>query len=137
MLVIAEATKGKAGGRQFRIHKPEYTLMDRRMPVMTVLRPFRRFAGIPAGPHQVLTSSTAMKISTVHAGRAQGYLLKDCSSTNWKRPFERCTPGLPPHSNVVADRLAERMGSSDLTGRELEVLEQIVRVRVTRKSHLY
>ncbi len=28
---------------------------------------------------------------------------------------------------VVAERLAERMGGSDLTGRELEVLEQIVR----------
>jgi DNA-binding NarL/FixJ family response regulator len=34
---------------------------------------------------------------------------------------------------VVAERLAERMGGSDLTGRELEVLELIVRGRSNKE----
>ena len=34
---------------------------------------------------------------------------------------------------VVAERLAERMTGSDLTGRELEVLEEIVRGRTNKE----
>ncbi len=57
---------------------------------------------------------------------AQGYLLKDMFFEELEDAIRKVHGGsrrIPAH---VAERLAERMGSSDLTGREIEVLEQIV-----------
>jgi len=57
---------------------------------------------------------------------AQGYLLKDMFFEELEDAIRRVHGGsrrIPAH---VAERLAERMGSSDLTAREIEVLEQIV-----------
>ena len=57
---------------------------------------------------------------------AQGYLLKDMFFEELEDAIRKVHGGSRRIPTAVAERLAERMGSSDLTGRELEVLEQIV-----------
>jgi two-component system NarL family response regulator len=57
---------------------------------------------------------------------AQGYLLKDMFFEELEDAIRKVHGGSRRIPAQVAERLAERMGSSDLTGREIEVLEQIV-----------
>jgi two-component system NarL family response regulator len=57
---------------------------------------------------------------------AQGYLLKDMFFEELEEAIRKVHGGSRRIPTQVAERLAERMGSSDLTGRETEVLEQIV-----------
>ncbi len=57
---------------------------------------------------------------------AQGYLLKDVFFEELEDAIRKVHAGSRWIPAQVAERLAERMGSSDLTGREIEVLEQIV-----------
>jgi DNA-binding NarL/FixJ family response regulator len=57
---------------------------------------------------------------------AQGYLLKDMFFEELEDAIRTVHAGGRRIPGVVAERLAGRMGGSDLTGRELEVLEQIV-----------
>ena len=129
MLVIAEATNGKQAIEQFRIHQPDITLMDLRMPVMSgveAISAIRR--EFPQARIIVLTTFDGDEdiYRSLQAG-AQGYLLKDMFFNELEEAVRKVHAGLRRIPNVVADRLAERMGSSDLTGRELEVLEQIVK----------
>jgi len=129
MMVIAEATNGKQAIEQFRIHQPDITLMDLRMPVMSgveAISAIRR--EFPQARIIVLTTFDGDEdiYRSLQAG-AQGYLLKDMFFNELEEAVRKVHAGLRRIPNVVADRLAERMGSSDLTGRELEVLEQIVK----------
>jgi len=129
MMVIAEATNGKQAVEQFRIHQPDITLMDLRMPVMSgveAISAIRR--EFPQARIIVLTTFDGDEdiYRSLQAG-AQGYLLKDMFFNELEEAVRKVHAGLRRIPNVVADRLAERMGSSDLTGRELEVLEQIVK----------
>jgi DNA-binding NarL/FixJ family response regulator len=129
MMVIAEATNGKQAVEQFRIHQPDITLMDLRMPVMSgveAISAIRR--EFPQARIIVLTTFDGDEdiYRSLQAG-AQGYLLKDMFFNELEEAVRKVHAGLRRIPNVVADRLAERMGSSDLTGRELEVLEEIVK----------
>jgi len=129
MMVIAEATNGKQAVEQFRIHQPDITLMDLRMPVMSgveAISAIRR--EFPQARIIVLTTFDGDEdiYRSLQAG-AQGYLLKDMFFNELEEAVRKVHAGSRRIPNVVADRLAERMGSSDLTGRELEVLEQIVK----------
>jgi len=58
---------------------------------------------------------------------AQGYLLKDMFFEELEDAIRKVHAGARRIPSLVAERLAERMAGSDLTGRELEVLEEIVR----------
>ena len=57
---------------------------------------------------------------------AQGYLLKDMFFEELEDAIRKVHSGSRRIPAQVAERLAERMAGSDLTGREIEVLEQIV-----------
>jgi two-component system NarL family response regulator len=61
----------------------------------------------------------------VQAG-AQGYLLKDMFFEELEAAIRKVHAGARLIPGSVAERLAARMSSSELTGRELEVLRQIV-----------
>ena len=69
---------------------------------------------------------------------AQGYLLKDMIIEELESAIRKVHAGGRQLPTVVAERLAERMSGSDLTGRELEVLEEIVRGRSNKEiaAHL-
>jgi two-component system NarL family response regulator len=128
MSVIAEGTNGQQAIELYRLHRPDITLMDLRMPqlggveAITAIR--KEF---PDARLIVLTTFDGDEdiYRSLQAG-AQGYLLKDMFFEELEEAIRKVHGGsrrIPTH---VAERLAERMGSSDLTGREIEVLEQIV-----------
>ena len=128
MEVIAEGTDGRQAVELYRKLKPDVLLTDLRMPVMTgveAIAAIRR--EFPSARVIVLTTFDGDEdiYRSLQAG-AQGYLLKDMFFEELEDAIRTVHAGGRRIPGVVAERLAGRVGGSDLTGRELEVLEQIV-----------
>jgi DNA-binding NarL/FixJ family response regulator len=128
MEVIAEGTDGRQAVELYRKLKPDVLLTDLRMPVMTgveAIAAIRR--EFPGARVIVLTAFDGDEdiYRSLQAG-AQGYLLKDMFFEELEDAIRTVHAGGRRIPGVVAERLAGRVGGSDLTGRELEVLEQIV-----------
>jgi two-component system NarL family response regulator len=128
MVVVAEGTNGQEAIDLFRLHRPDVTLMDLRMPqmggveaIVAIRKEFRDARMI------ILTTYDGDEdiYRSLQAG-AQGYLLKDMFFEELEDAIRKVHAGARRIPTQVAERLAERMGSSVLTVREVEVLEQIV-----------
>ncbi len=135
MEVIAEGTNGQQAIELFRQHQPDITLMDLRMPVIggvDAISLIRR--EFPAARIIVLTTYDGDEdiYRSLQAG-AQGYLLKDMFFEELEQAIRKVHAGSRLIPGPVAERLAERMSGSNLTGRELEVLEEIVRGRSNKE----
>ena len=129
MTVVAEGTNGQEAIELFRSHRPDVTLMDLRMPVVGGVEAITRIRReFPNARIVVLTTFDGDEdiYRSLQAG-AQGYLLKDMFFEELEEAIRKVHAGSRRIPTVVAERLAERMGGSDLTSRELEVLEQIVK----------
>src|SRR5437879_784646 len=125
MAVVAEGTNGQQAIELYRLHRPDVTLMDLRMPelggveaIIAIRKEFRDARLI------VLTTYDGDEdiYRSLQAG-AQGYLLKDMFFEELEDAIRKVHAGSRRIPAQVAERLAERMGSSDPTSRELEVLE--------------
>jgi DNA-binding NarL/FixJ family response regulator len=128
MRVIAEGTNGREAVALYREHRPDVMLMDLRMPEMggvEAISAIRR--EWPGAKVIVLTTYDGDEdiYRSLQAG-AQGYLLKDMFFDELESAIRAVHAGGRKIPGVVAERLAERMSGSDLTGRELEVLKLIV-----------
>ena len=128
MEVIAEGTNGQQAIELYRQHKPDVMLIDLRMPVLSgveAISAIRR--EFPAARMIVLTTYDGDEdiYRSLQAG-AQGYLLKDVFFEELEAAIRKVHAGSRRIPAAVAERLAERMSGSELTTRELEVLQQIV-----------
>ena len=129
MRVIAQGTNGREAVALYREHRPDVVLMDLRMPEMGGVEAIsairREFSDAKV---IVLTTYDGDEdiYRSLQAG-AQGYLLKDMFFDELESAIRAVHAGGRKIPGVVAERLAGRMGGSDLTGRELEVRELIVR----------
>src|SRR6266849_2112252 len=135
MSVVAEGTNGQQAIDLYRLHRPDVTLMDLRMPelggveaIVAIRKEFRDARLI------VLTTYDGDEdiYRSLQAG-AQGYLLKDMFFEELELAIRKVNSGSRLIPGPVAERLAERMSGSNLTGRELEVLEEIVRGRSNKE----
>ena len=127
--LVAEAENGERAVALFREHRPDVVLMDLRMPVMDGVEAIRTItAEFPAARILALTTyeGDADIRRALEAG-ARGYLLKDMllteviSAVRAVRRGERVIPA------AVATRLAEFPERSELSERELEVLQLVAR----------
>jgi two-component system NarL family response regulator len=140
MEVIAEGTNGQQAIELYREHQPDVMLIDLRMPVLTGVEAIAAIRKeFPGARMIVLTTYDGDEdiYRSLQAG-AQGYLLKDVFFEDLEEAIRKVHAGSRRIPSVVAERLAERMSGSDLTGRELEVLQQIVAGRSNKEigSHL-
>jgi DNA-binding NarL/FixJ family response regulator len=129
MTVVAEGTNGQQAVDLYRQHRPDVVLMDLRMPVMggvEAIMAIRR--ELAAARIIVLTTYDGDEdiYRSLQAG-AQGYLLKDVFFDELEDAIRTVYSGRRRIPDVVAEKLAGRIGGSDLTVRELEVLEEIIR----------
>lgn len=135
MAVVAEGTNGQQAVDLYRQHKPDVVLMDLRMPVMggveAIMAIRQEFA---AARIIVLTTYDGDEdiYRSLQAG-AQGYLLKDVYFDEIEEAIRTVYAGRRRIPDAVAEKLAGRIGGSDLTGREMEVLELIVRGRSNKE----
>ncbi len=126
--VAAEAGDGEQAVEMYRRHKPDVTLMDLRLPKLNGVAALSRIREeFPAARVIVLTTFDGDEdiYRALQAG-AKGYLLKGMDLTDLTEAIRTVHAGKSRIPSRVADKLAERMGGSSLTARELEVLQQIV-----------
>lgn len=126
--VVGEAADGVEAIAQFRKHRPAITLIDLRLPRLSGVEVIQRLRG--EDPHArfiVLTTYDGDEdiYRALKAG-AKAYLLKGMTTEELVAAIRAVHTG---HSHIppaIAARLAERVGTEDLTQREFDVLEQIV-----------
>jgi DNA-binding NarL/FixJ family response regulator len=113
----------------FREHQPDVVLMDLRMPLMDGVEAIRRITEeFPAARILALTTyeGDADIRRALEAG-ARGYLLKDMLLSDVITAIRTVRRGERVIPTAVAMRLAEFPERSDLTEREVEVLQLVAR----------
>jgi two-component system NarL family response regulator len=128
MTVIAEATNGKEAIQIFRQHRPDVTLMDLRMPIMKGVEATAAIRSeFPRGKIVVFTGSGADEdiYRALRAG-VRSYLWKSMSTQRLLKTIRIVHSGGRSIPGPVASILSERIPESQLTARELEVLQLIV-----------
>ena len=129
MEVIAEGINGQQAIDLYEQHTPDITLIDLRMPVVGGVEAISTIRNkFPDARLIVLTTYDGDEdiYRSLQAG-AKGYLLKDVFFEELEAAIRTVHAGSRHIPAAIATRLAERLASSDLTGREMEVLELIVR----------
>jgi len=129
MEVIAEGINGQQAIDLYNQHTPDVTLIDLRMPVVGGVEAITAIRNnFPDARLIVLTTYDGDEdiYRSLQAG-ARGYLLKDVFFEELETAIRTVHAGSRHIPAAIAMRLAERMASSDLTSREMEVLELIVR----------
>jgi two-component system NarL family response regulator len=128
MEIVAEGANGQQAIELYRQHRPDITLMDLRMPVLSGVAAITQIRReFPNARIIVLTTYDGDEdiYRSLQAG-AQGYLLKDMFFDELEAAIRKVHAGARLIPGSVAERLAARMSSAELTARELEVLQQIV-----------
>ncbi len=129
LTVIAEGADGQQAVELFRQHQPDVTLMDLRMPVLSGVEATKAIRqDFPKARIIVLTTFDGDEdiYRALQAG-AQSYLLKGVSFEELTEAIRTVHAGQRRIPAAVAERLAERMAGEELTARERQVLELIVR----------
>jgi DNA-binding NarL/FixJ family response regulator len=127
--LVAQAENGARAVALFREHLPDVVLMDLRMPVMDGVEAIRTItAEFPTARILALTTyeGDADIRRALEAG-ARGYLLKDMLLTEVIAAVRAVRRGERVIPAAVATRLAEFPERSELTDRELEVLQLVAR----------
>jgi two-component system NarL family response regulator len=134
ILVVGQAENGREALAVFRQQQPDATLMDLRMPQMDGVAAITAIcAEFPAARIIVLTTYDGDEdiYQGLRSG-AKGYLLKDADPEELLDAIRAVHKGqkhIPPH---VGAKLLERMASSELSDRELEVLQLIATGKSTQ-----
>ncbi len=129
LTVVGEAADGLEAIDQFRKHQPDITLMDLRLPRLSGVEAIKRIREeAPQARFIVLTTYDGDEdiYRALKAG-ARAYLLKGMTSEDLVTTIRAVHAGKSHIPPAIAERLAERMGTEDLTPREFDVLQEIVR----------
>ena len=135
MQVIAQASDGEEAFEQYRLHQPDVTLMDLRLGKVGGGEAIQRIrAKWPAARVIVLTTFDGDEdiYRAMQAG-AKAYLLKGMSVEELISTIRLVHQGRVRIPAAIAEKLAERMAGPELTPRELDVLQLIVRGRSNKE----
>jgi len=135
MNVVAEASDGDEAIAQYAKHQPDVTLMDLRLKKVSGVEAIQRIrAQSPQARIIVLTTFDGDEdiFRAVQAG-AKAYLLKGMSVEELISTVRAVHQGRTHIPAAIAEKLAERVAGPQLTARELEVLQRIVRGRSNKE----
>jgi len=127
--VVGEAADGVEAIAEYRKSKPDITLVDLRLPKLSGVEVIQRIRmEAPQARLIVLTTYDGDEdiYRALKAG-AKAYLLKGMTTDELISTIREVHAGKSRIPPAIAERLAERMGTEELTPREFDVLEQIVR----------
>ncbi|WP_433973257.1 response regulator [Tunturiibacter lichenicola] len=129
MTVVAEASDGEEALACFRVHRPDVTLMDLRMPkingIDAILAIRKEF---PWARIVVLTTygGDIQALRAFKAG-AVGYLLKSMLRTELIDTIRTAHAGMRRIPPEIASEMAQHAGDETLTAREIEVLRDVAK----------
>lgn len=128
MTVVAEAENGKIAVDLYRQHQPDIMLIDLQMPELDGVGTIAQIrAEFPKAKIIILTTYEGDE--DIYRGLksgAKGYLLKDVTDRELIDGIRTVYDGRRYIPFKVAAKLAERMTSSELTEREIEVIRHLV-----------
>jgi DNA-binding NarL/FixJ family response regulator len=127
MLLVAQAGTGEEAITHFRVHRPDVTLMDLRLPGINGCDALIAIRGeFPKARIVMLTTSDGdAEIQRALRGGAAGYVLKSTPKNELFAVIRSVHSGQRHIPTDVAARLAEHLGEDDLSPRELQVLALI------------
>jgi DNA-binding NarL/FixJ family response regulator len=127
MLLVAQATNATEALKEFRLHRPDITLMDLRLPGISGTDTIVAIRGeFPRARIIVLTTSDGdVDIQRALRAGASAYILKTAAQDELVDVIRSVHAGHRRVPAEVASRLAEHFGDELLTPRELEVLRLI------------
>lgn len=129
MTVVGEAANGRQALELFEKHLPDVTLIDLRMPELGGVEAIKQIrAKHPGAIFIVLTTYQGDEdIHKALKAGAQGYLLKGMAHDDLLEAIRRVRAGVQYLPASVKETLANRTPGSDLSPRELQILELIVK----------
>jgi DNA-binding NarL/FixJ family response regulator len=127
MELVAEACDGEQAVAQFRLHRPDVTLMDIQMPNVNGTEAIGRIRSEFPDAKILVLSTYAGDVQVLRAIKAgaRGYLLKGNVRTELLEAIRAVNAGrkrIPPE---VAAELADHAADDALSSREIEVLRLI------------
>lgn len=135
MELVAEASNGQEAVDLFGQHQPDVTLMDLRMPGMGGVDAIStiRQAFVDA---RFIILTTYDGDEDIHRGLqagAKAYLLKEAACEELLAAIRKVYGGKSHIPTEVGAKLAERMQSEDLSGREVEVIQLMAQGKSNRE----
>jgi DNA-binding NarL/FixJ family response regulator len=127
MELVSQAATGSEAILHYRLHKPDITLMDLRLPDLSGIDAMIAIrADFPEARIIMLTTfeGDAEIQRALHAG-ARGYLLKNMPPAELIQGIRQVHAGKKRIPTELAAQLAEHMSDDNLTAREVEVLQQV------------
>jgi DNA-binding NarL/FixJ family response regulator len=127
MKLVAEASSGREAIEMFRLHRPDVTIMDLKMPGMSGVEAIRRIqTDFPNSRIIVLTtySGDVQAARAIKAG-ARGYILKGHVHRELLETIRAVHAGQKRIPQEVAVELLEHAVEEALTPREIDVLQLI------------
>ena len=129
MMLVAEAANGVQAVELYREHKPDVTIMDLGLPQLSGLEAIKRIRDLdPSARILVLTNFGGSEdVHRALEAGASAFLGKDTGGDELIQAILAVNRNERYLPEAIADRLAERDPSSELTARELAVLDLLVR----------
>lgn len=127
MVMVAEASSGREGIQRFRECTPDVTLMDLRLPDMSGIdATIAILSEFPSARIVILTTFAGdVEIQRALEAGARAYILKSMPPKELVDVIRQVHAGKKRIPAEIATHLAEHYSDEALTGREIEVLQQI------------
>ena len=127
MMLVAEASNGREAIEQYRIHRPDVTLMDLQMPEMNGLEAMIAICGEFPDARIIVLTTYAGDVQVLRALKAgaRAYLLKSLVRKDLVETIRMVHAGKKRMLPEVAADLAEHATDDALSPREIEVLSMI------------
>jgi DNA-binding NarL/FixJ family response regulator len=127
MQLVAEASNGREALEQFRLTRPDVTLLDVQMPEMSGIEAITAIrAEFPSARIIILTTYAGDVLAqrALKAG-AQGYVLKGLLRKELLDTIRMVHSGLKRVNSEVATQMAHHTAADGLSDREIEVLKLV------------
>jgi DNA-binding NarL/FixJ family response regulator len=127
MELVAHAASGGEAIQHFRMHQPDVTLMDLRLPDLSGIDAMIAIrAEFPNARVVILTTFEGdVEIQRALEAGARGYLLKNMPPDELVRVIREVHAGKRRLSAEIAAQLAEHVADESLTPREVDVLKHL------------
>jgi DNA-binding NarL/FixJ family response regulator len=127
MELVSQAATGGEAIQQYRLHRPDITLMDLRLPDLSGIDAMIAIrAEFPGARIIMLTTFEGdVELQRALQAGARGYLLKNMPPAELIQGIRQVHAGKKRIPTELAAQLAEHVSDDNLTVREVEVLRQV------------